>query len=256
MVTNRGGRFAGKILLATGAGSGLAAATAARFTAEGGSVAVVDLDGDRAAAVADDLHGAIAIQADVGEEVSVRRAVAAARDHFGRLDCLCNAAGHAAFSPLEEWTLEAWNRMIAVHLTGSFLFCREAAKIMREKGSGSIVNVSSVAALRGQDGNAAYGAAKGGVVAFSLQIARELAPEIRVNTIAPARIRTALTDQAYAEIGGGSYERGVEMVAEATLLKRIGDPDEVAGPVCFLLGEDAGFITGQLLVVDGGATVI
>jgi 3-oxoacyl-[acyl-carrier protein] reductase len=250
------GRFDGKVLLATGGGSGLAAATAERFTREGGKVAVLDLDGDRAAEVAGRLDGAIALQCDVAHEGSARRSVHEAHEHFGRLDCLVNAAGHAGFSPLAEWSLDTWNRMLAVHATGTFMVCREAAPLMAAHGGGSIVNISSVAAVRGQKGNAAYGAAKGAILSFSQQIAYELAPAIRVNTVAPARIRTALTDRAYVEIGGGDYERGAAAVAEASLLKRIGEPEEAAGPICFLLSDDASFVTGAFLTIDGGATLL
>src|SRR5438876_6952984 len=107
------GRFEGKVLFATGAGSGLGAATAKRFTAEGGRVAAVDLDADRAAAV-----GSLGIACDVSDEGSVRKAVDEARSQLGRIDCVLNCAGYADFTPIEELSLEAWNRMLAVHLTG------------------------------------------------------------------------------------------------------------------------------------------
>lgn len=148
------GRFDGKVLFATGGCSGLAAATARRFASEGGRVALVDLDVERAREVADGLPGSIALQADVADETAVRGAVQAAREQLGSIDCVFNAAGHADFGPIEDWSWERWNRMLTVHVGGTFLVCREAIPIMREQGAGAIVNVASIAALVSQPGNA------------------------------------------------------------------------------------------------------
>src|SRR5690349_4051823 len=127
-----GGRFDGRVLFATGGGSGLAAATAARFAAEGGRVAVVDLDGTRAEEVAAGLDGSIGLACDVADEASVEAAVTEARRRLGRIDCVFNAAGIVHFAPLEEITLADWNRMLGVHLTGTFLVCRAALPVLRE----------------------------------------------------------------------------------------------------------------------------
>ena len=181
-------RFDGKVLLVTGGASGLGAAVGHRFTAEGGQVAVVDLDDEKAEAVAGKLDGAIAMGVDVAAEEAVGRCVDQAAQHFGSIDCLFNAAGHAEFGPIEEWSLERWQRMMTVHAGGTFLFCRQVLPVMRERAAGAIVNVASVAALAAQAGNAPYGAAKGAILAFSRQLARDVAPEIRVNTVAPGRI--------------------------------------------------------------------
>lgn len=120
-----GNRFAGKALLATGGGSGLAAATARRFAAEGGRVAVLDLDAERAEAVAAELGDSVGLACDVTDERSVRNAMAAAHERLGRLDCVVNAAGHFVASPIEQLSLSDWNLMLAVHMTGTFLVCRE-----------------------------------------------------------------------------------------------------------------------------------
>src|SRR6266508_3182319 len=117
-------RFDDKVLIATGAGSGIGAATARRFSAEGGRVAVMDVNEERAKAMAAELDGAIALAADVSNEASVAAAVDAARAEFGRVDCVLNAAGHAEFGPIEEWSLERWNRMLAAHVGGTFLVCK------------------------------------------------------------------------------------------------------------------------------------
>lgn len=248
-------RFEGKTLFATGGGSGLAAAVARRFTAEGGRVAVADLDGERAEAVAAELGG-IALQLDVADEDAVRAGVRSAHEQLGRIDCAFPAAGHADFGPIEEWSLARWNRMMTVHAGGTFLVCREVAPIMRAQGGGSIVNVSSIAALVAQQGNAPYGAAKGAILSFSRQLARDLAPEIRVNVVAPGRVRTGMTEPIFTERGGGNYEVGAAMAAENTLLKRLGEPEEIASTVCFLLSDEAGFITGSVIVADAGETAI
>ncbi|HEY2201401.1 MAG TPA: SDR family NAD(P)-dependent oxidoreductase, partial [Solirubrobacteraceae bacterium] len=151
-------RFAGKVLLATGAGSGLAAATARRFASDGGRVAALDLDLGRAEAIAAELGDSVGLRCDVADEQSVRDAVRAAHERLGRIDCVVNAAGLFAASPIEELSLVDWNRMLAVHVTGTFLVCREAIPLMRAAGGGSIVNFGSVTALIARAHTAAYSA--------------------------------------------------------------------------------------------------
>jgi meso-butanediol dehydrogenase/(S,S)-butanediol dehydrogenase/diacetyl reductase len=250
------GRFEGKCLLATGAGSGLARATVERFTAEGGRVAVIDVDGDRAQAVAGELRGAVAFEADVADEAVLTAAVAAAASELGRIDCAFNAAGIADFGPIAEWSVERFERMMRIHMTGTFVVCREVTPIMRSGGGGSIVNVASVAALTAQPGNAPYGAAKAAIAGYTRQLAFELAPDIRVNAIAPGRVLSGMTEPLYKERGGGSLEAGMELAAQHNMLKRMGVASEIAGPACFLFSDDASFITGHLLVADGGETVL
>lgn len=250
------GRFDGKTLLATGGASGLARATAERFTGDGGRVAVVDLDGAKAQEVADGLEGAIALQADVADEGAIVAAVAEAAERLGGIDCVFNAAGIADFGPIAEWSTDRFNRMMTIHMGGTFVVCREVVPLMRARGGGSIVNVASVAALAAQPVNGPYGAAKAAIAGYTRQLALELAPDIRVNAVAPGRIRSGMTEPLYAERGGGSFEKGAELAAEHNMLRRIGVASEIAGPACFLLSEDASFVTGHLLVVDGGETVL
>jgi NAD(P)-dependent dehydrogenase (short-subunit alcohol dehydrogenase family) len=152
-------RFEGKVLFTTGAGSGLAAAVSRRFASEGGRVAVLDLDGERAQAVAAELDGSIGLAVDVADEESVRSAVATTIAELGRIDCVFNAAGHADFGPIEEWSLERWNRMLGVHAGGTFLSCKHTLPHLRAQAGGAIVNVASIAAIVAQPFNAPYGAA-------------------------------------------------------------------------------------------------
>ena len=249
-------RFEGKVLLATGAGSGLAAAVARRYAQDGGRVVLLDIDGDRARAVAAQLPGSIGLACDVASEEGVRDAVAAAMKTFGRIDAAFNAAGHADFGPIEDWTLERWNRMMGVHVGGTFLVCKNVLPIMRAQGGGAIVNVASIAAIVAQPFNAPYGAAKSAIAGFTRQLAMEAAPLVRVNVVAPGRIRTGMTEPLWKMRGGGDMDKGTAQAASLNMLKRVGEAEDIAGPVCFLLSDDAGFMTGTTTVPDGGETLL
>jgi NAD(P)-dependent dehydrogenase (short-subunit alcohol dehydrogenase family) len=240
------GRFDGRVLFVTGAGSGIGAETARRFAAEGGRVAAADLDGGAADAVAAGLDGSIAFACDVADETSVHEAVAAARTQLGRIDCVFNSAGIVKFTPIEELSLDEWNRHLAVHLTGTFLVCRATLPVLRASGGGSIVNVASTAALLARPNLAAYAAAKGGIIAFSRQLALDAAADgVRVNVIAPGSVRTPMTADVY---GPGEQPHSIQA--------RFGEPDEIAAAVCFLLSDESAFFTAAMLVADGGATAL
>jgi 3-oxoacyl-[acyl-carrier protein] reductase len=263
-------RFREKILLATGGASGIGAATARRFTNEGGRVAIVDLDCEQAESLAAELPGAVAIATDITHEPGIRDAVRRAVASLGGIDYVLTAAGYADFGQIDGFTLERWNRMLAVHLTGTFLTCKHAAPALRRRGGGSIVTVASVAALVAQptagpatsaeeltpSNNAAYGAAKAGILGFSRHLARDLAPDhIRVNAIAPGSVRTPMTTALYTARGRGSYETGARWSALTNPQRRVAEAEEVAGAACFLLSDDAAFMTGHTLVCDGGQVV-
>jgi 3-oxoacyl-[acyl-carrier protein] reductase len=248
--------FENKVLVATGGGSGLGEAVARRFAAGGGRVAVLDLDEERARSVADELPGSIGIGCDVADEDSIAAAMATVRDQYGAIHGLATAAGYADNGPIVEWELERWNRLIGVHLTGTFLACKHAVPLLREAGGGSIVTFSSIAAKVAQGTNGPYGAAKAGIVGLTIQLAGELAPEIRVNSIAPGRIRTPMTEPIYTERGGGDPEEGVRRTTGIIPLRRVGEATEIAATVCHLLSDQAGFITGETIVQDGGETIV
>jgi NAD(P)-dependent dehydrogenase (short-subunit alcohol dehydrogenase family) len=239
-------RFRDKVLLATGAGSGIAAATARQFAAEGGRVAALDLDGGRVEAVASELGGSVGIACDVADESSVQAAVREARERLGRIDCVLNAAGIVQFVPIEELTLADWNRMLAVHLTGTFLVCRATLPHLRAAGGGSIVNLASTAALLARPHLAAYAAAKGGIIAFSRQLALEAgADNVRVNAIAPGSVRTPMTRPVYSQ---GAVPQSIQA--------RVAEPEEISAAACFLFSDESSFFTASLLVADGGATAM
>jgi NAD(P)-dependent dehydrogenase (short-subunit alcohol dehydrogenase family) len=251
-VSSGEGRFAGKVLFATGGGSGIAAATARRFAAEGGRVAVADLDAERAADVAAELEGSIGLACDVSDENSVQEAVSAAQERLGRIDAVLNAAGFVHFAPIEELSLADWNRMLAVHLTGTFLVCRATLPWLRAAGGGSIVNLASVTALVARANLAAYSAAKGGIIAFSRQFALDAgADNVRVNVLVPGSVRTPLTAPVYGESGAGG-----EYALPPSIQARVAEPEEIAASACFLLSDESSFFTGTTLVADGGATAV
>jgi NAD(P)-dependent dehydrogenase (short-subunit alcohol dehydrogenase family) len=250
-------RHEGKVLFTTGAGSGLARAVAQRFTREGGRVAVADFNVEAAGKTAAGLPGAIALQVDVTEEDAMARAIGEAHRHFGRIDCAFPAAGIADFDPIENWSLARFYRMLHTHLGGTFLAFKYLIPIMKAQGGGAIVTVASVAGLVAQPGNAPYGAAKAGILQMSRHVAADVASHnIRVNIIAPGSIQTGMTEPLYVKRGEGDLAKGAAMSGSRCPMARVGQPDEIAAPVCHLLSAEASYMTGHCVVVDGGLTVV
>jgi NAD(P)-dependent dehydrogenase (short-subunit alcohol dehydrogenase family) len=243
-------RFEHRTLLATGAGAGIGEAAARRFAQEGGRVAVLDIDAKRANRVAGELPGSLGIRCDVSNEGSVAAAVAEAAASFGRIDCVLNCAGYRDAGPIEEFSLAQWNRLLGVHLTGAFLVCKATLPHLRATGRGAIVNTASIAGLVARPQLAAYSAAKGAIIAFSRQLARDVGPEVRVNVVVPGTINTVLV----ADLWKGREPELAERMATNSILPRVGEPEEIAATIAFLLSDDSSYLTGTLIVADGGMT--
>jgi len=242
--------FAARRCLVTGAGAGIGRAVALRLARAGAAVACVDVDGDAAAMTAGEIGAAggeaIAVGADVADPRAVDRAFDTVGAKLGGLDVLVNNAGITILKSFEESSLEEWDRTLAVNLRSMFLTCKRALPLLRTSDAGAIVNLASMAALRFTVPHVPYAASKGGVVAFTRDLAVELAPDgIRVNAVAPGPIAT--------QILGRLSDEQIAAAGLRFLLGRIGKPEEVAEAVAFLASERAAYITGATLPVTGGA---
>jgi meso-butanediol dehydrogenase/(S,S)-butanediol dehydrogenase/diacetyl reductase len=247
-------RLEGKVAVVTAGGSGIGAATAHRFAREKASVVIADLSGTRAAQVADAIMqaGGTArwLKMDASDPEGVQAAIHLAMDSWGRLDVMFNNAGLGAVEALEMTTLETWNRILAVTLTSAFLGIKYSLPIMRKQGGGSIVNTASISGTAGDYGMTAYNAAKAGVINLTRGAALESAKYgIRINSVCPGAINTRV-----AQVLGGNDIEGFKRKLGQNPIGRIGEPDEIANTVCFLASDEASFITGTTIVVDGGLT--
>ena len=246
----------GKVGLVTGAGSGIGRATARVFAREGARVAVVDWNRKSADETVDLIRvegfEAEAFEADVSDEASVEAMVGGVVSRFGRLDCASNnAALGAGFHPTTELDRVRWDRCLAVTLTGVWLCLKYEIPAMLRSGGGAIVNISSQSGIKGQVRQAAYAAAKGGVIALTKTAAAEYATRgIRVNTVAPGGIETPGI-ASYFENNPGLRER----TADVHAMRRLGKPHEIADAVAYLCSDRSSFITGDILLVDGGIGV-
>jgi NAD(P)-dependent dehydrogenase (short-subunit alcohol dehydrogenase family) len=247
-------RFEGRTLFCTGGGSGIGAAVCRRYASEGGNVAVVDINDDTATEVAASIDGAISFSIDISDEKAVAVAIESTIKTFGGISGVYNGAGNLTVGTTEGYAARDFMRMLEVHALGTFLVCREAIPALRESGHGSIVNTSSVIALVARATLGPYSAAKGAVHSYTRQLAIELAPRVRVNSVAPGRTLTGMTEHIYRELGGGDLELGMQKAGEEVMLGRVAMPEELAASICFLLSDDASYVTAHCLVVDGGFT--
>ena len=249
-------RFDGRVAVVTGSARGIGAATARRFAEEGAAVAVLDLDQEAAEKSAAELGAgaAVGLACDVSDAASVETAVGAVVEQLGKIDVLVNNAGVTRDNLLFKMSEDDWDTVMNVHLRGSFLMSREVQKHMVAAKYGKIVNLSSVSAL-GNRGQANYSAAKMGLQGFTRTLALELGPfGINVNAIGPGFIVTDMTD-ATARRVGVEPENFRKAAAERNPVRRVGYPEDIAAAAAFLCSEEASFITGQTLYVDGGARI-
>ncbi len=243
-------RFDGKTALVTGGANGIGAATAARFASEGARVVVADFDEPGANETAKEIGG-LAVACDVTSREQVEAAVAAAIELGGSLDVLVPCAGIIRDNMLFKMTDDDWDAVIDTHLKGTFLAVRAVQKQMVEQRSGKMVLISSTSAL-GNRGQTNYSTAKAGLQGMAKTLAIELGPfGVNVNCVAPGFIATGMTRQT-AERMGVDFDEYQQAVSEQVPLRRIGQPEDIAGTVAFLCSEDASYITGQVVYVRGG----
>ncbi|MEM7015760.1 MAG: glucose 1-dehydrogenase [Pseudomonadota bacterium] len=251
-------RVQDKVTVITGGASGIGAGTAKRFVEEGGKVVIADLQFERAQALAEELGNvACAIRTDVTNEDDMAAAVDMAVSAFGRLDCMINNAGIVgAVGRLHETPLAAWEKTMAVHLTGAFLGMKHAARVMVPQKSGVILSLSSTAGFLGGLGPHAYTAAKHAIIGLTKSAASEYAQYgIRVNAVAPGNTVTDMTSDALAG-DVSAHDAAAEAIANIAPLGIAGFPSDIANALLYLASDEARYVTSHTLVVDSGQTTM
>ncbi len=245
-----GGDVRGKAAIVTGGANGIGREISSQLAAAGAAVLVADRDGAEAEAVVAEIAAtggrAVGREVDVRDPAGCEALVAAAREAFGRLDALVTSAGIARSRPFLRTSLELWQETLDVNLTGTFLCCQAAAPAMIAAGGGRIITMASVSGERGGTGRAAYGASKGGVITLTRVMAVELAPHnITVNAIAPGPVETPMVAAMHTAEDRAAWLGSVPA-------QRYGTPAEIAAAAVFLASDEASYITGHVLNVDGG----
>ena len=251
-------RIKDKVALVTGGGRGIGRAICLRLANEGAKVAVVDILEQEAAQTAEEIKAkgaqALALKTDVTQLGQVRACVQKIKDTWGAVDILVNNAGWDKVEPFVDSQPETWDKVIAINLKGPINFCHAVIPQMIERGAGKIITISSDAGRVGSTGEAVYSACKAGVIGFSKTLARELArSKINVNVVCPGPTDTALLKQVTA---GERGARIIEAMTKAVPFRRLGQPEEIANTVAFFASPDADFVTGQVLSVSGGLTMV
>jgi len=249
-------RFSDRVAIVTGAAQGIGRATALRLASEGARVAAVDVDAARVAPVVESIEAAGGEAAAFGCDVSMRDQVDATVDavvsRFGRVDILVNNAGVTRDNLVFKMSDDEWDTVLDVNLKSVFLFTRAVQRHMVEARYGRIVSLSSRSAL-GNRGQANYAAAKAGIQGLTATLAIELGPfNITVNAVAPGYVATPMTDATALRVGSTPEERQ-RIAAESTPLRRVGQPEEIAAVIAFFASDDAAYVSGQTLYVNGGA---
>jgi 3-oxoacyl-[acyl-carrier protein] reductase len=249
-------RFTDRVAIVTGGAQGIGAATARLLAAQGATVVITDLTAERAAptaaAITEAGGRALAVGADVSDPGAVQSMVDRTLEEFGRLDILINNAGITRDDLLFKMSFENWQAVLTTNLTSMFLCCKAASKPMVDAKYGRIVNLSSRSRL-GNRGQANYAAAKAGVQGLTATLAIELGPfNIGVNAVAPGFVATAMT-AATAERVGFDPEEYQKMAASQIPLRRVGQPEEIASVIAFLASDEASYVSGQTIHIDGGA---
>jgi NAD(P)-dependent dehydrogenase (short-subunit alcohol dehydrogenase family) len=244
-------RFKDKVAIVTGGASGIGAAVVKEFVKEGAYVVIADLNEELGNKLAGELNRnetKVAFKkVQLTDESDIISMIEATAEQFGKLDILFNNAGIGFFSPTHEISFEQWRKLHSINLDAVFLCSKHAVRFMRNHGGGNIVNMASAAGLVGQVGTAPYCSSKGGVIQLTKSMALEYAKEnIRINAICPGYVKTPLNDQI--------SEENLEFITSLHPIGRLAEPEEIAKAVLFLASDDASFITGSSLVVDGGYT--
>ncbi|MCG2622609.1 glucose 1-dehydrogenase [Arthrobacter sp. I2-34] len=248
------GRVEGKVVFITGGASGIGRAAAYRLAEDGATIIVADVDpagaAETVAGVESRGQKAMSLRLDVTDEENWRQGVASVVETFGRIDALFNSAGIYVIADLDKTSLTDWNRVMDINVTGTFLGMKHVVPVMAEHGGGTVLNMSSAAGMLGFAGHTAYGASKGAVRIMSKDVAMEWGrKQVRVNTIHPGYVATGMADYGAAEANTTLDELGA-----AYPLGRIAQPEDIANLVLFLTSDEASFITGAEIPIDGGAT--